>query len=107
MKMTKYLYKNNVMKKLTNESFKERGFKIHNGKYSYYKTDLNNRDEKGRVCITCPIHGDFWQEPNNHLRGIGCSKCANNLKKSNEEVINEINWMKLILNTNINIKTVG
>jgi hypothetical protein len=78
------------MEKLTNESFKERGFKIHNGKYSYSKADLNNRDEKGRVCVTCPIHGDFWQEPNNHLRGIGCPKCANNLKKSNEEVINEI-----------------
>lgn len=25
--------------------------------------------------ITCPIHGDFWQSPNDHLQGKGCFLC--------------------------------
>ena len=28
-----------------------------------------------KVMITCPIHGDFPQEPSSHLRGHGCDKC--------------------------------
>jgi very-short-patch-repair endonuclease len=27
------------------------------------------------VCIICPEHGEFWQTPNSHLRGKGCSAC--------------------------------
>ena len=27
------------------------------------------------VCIICPIHGEFWQTPNNHLFGAGCPTC--------------------------------
>lgn len=78
------------MKKLTIEDFKERANKIHHNKYVYDKTDLNNRDEDGKVIVTCPIHGDFKVEPNKHLVGIGCSKCANNIKRTKEEVINDI-----------------
>ena len=29
-----------------------------------------------KVCIMCPIHGDFWQHPQRHLEGGGCKKCA-------------------------------
>lgn len=78
------------MKATTNTDFKKRASNVHNGKYIYDKTDLNNRDENGKVIITCPIHGDFKQDPNNHLRGIGCGKCANNTKKNSQDVINEI-----------------
>lgn len=48
---------------------------IHNNKYDYKKTDLYNRNKKGEVIITCPIHGDFLQTPNNHFYG-GCKKCG-------------------------------
>ena len=78
------------MRKLTTEIFKKRSFIIHDGKYSYEKTDLTKLDENGKVIITCPIHGDFKQQPYNHLRGSGCPKCANNIKKTQEEVIEEI-----------------
>ena len=78
-------------KTLTNDGFKERASLVHNGKYIYDKTDLNNRDENGKVVITCPIHGDFLQSPNNHLAGNGCQECAKiNSKKpriSNDEMI--------------------
>lgn len=78
------------MKALTTEEFKSRAESIFNGKYNYDKTDLKCKDGKGKVIITCPIHGDFKQYPYNHLRGIGCPSCANNNKKSKEEVIKEI-----------------
>jgi hypothetical protein len=29
-----------------------------------------------KVVITCPIHGNFPQTPNNHLKGYGCASCA-------------------------------
>lgn len=29
-----------------------------------------------KVCIICPIHGEFLQTPLEHLRGYGCPKCA-------------------------------
>ncbi len=62
--------------KLTNEKFRKKGTEIFNGYYIYTKTDLKNRDEKGRVCIICPEHGEFWQAPSSHLKGHGCSKCG-------------------------------
>ena len=30
------------------------------------------------VIITCPIHGDFTQRPNNHYMGAGCPECHHN-----------------------------
>lgn len=63
-------------KRYTNESFKERAIEIHDNKYDYSKLDVNNRDEKGRVCIICPIHGEFWQKPEKHLQGKGCKECG-------------------------------
>lgn len=67
---------NNVRQ--TTESFIERSRKIHGTKYSYDKTVYNGRHSK--VTITCPIHGDFEQTPNDHLRGRGCRLCGNHSK---------------------------
>ena len=33
----------------------------------------------------CPIHGDFWQSPTNHLKGKGCPHCSGNAKKWDKE----------------------
>ena len=65
-----------MTKKMATSEFIERARKIHKNKYIYDKTDLNHRDEKGRVIITCPIHGDFLQTPAAHLTGRKCNKCA-------------------------------
>lgn len=60
---------------------------VHKDKYDYSKTNCENRDEKGRICIICPIHGEFWQTPSNHKNGQGCRKCMGEklslLKRSN------------------------
>ena len=47
--------------------------KIHEGFYSYKKSDYKN--SKSNVIITCPKHGDFKQTPSVHLSGSGCKKC--------------------------------
>ena len=31
------------------------------------------------MIITCLIHGDFIQRPDNHLMGKGCRGCGNNM----------------------------
>ena len=48
--------------------------KVHGNKYDYSKVEYKNNKEK--VCIICQEHGEFWQTPDNHLRGKGCPKCA-------------------------------
>ena len=74
-------------RKMTTEEFIKRARKIHNDRYIYRKTDLKNRDKMGRVCIICPIHGEFWQTPNSHLAGKGCYKCSNRFKLTTETFI--------------------
>lgn len=61
----------------------------HNNKFSYDKVVLINTQIK--IIITCPIHGDFEQKANNHLRGQGCSKCYGNIKYTKEEFIDKSN----------------
>lgn len=61
-------------KKLTTEEFIECANKVHNGKYDYSKVEYTNCLTP--VCITCPIHGEFWQKPKHHTRGEGCPKCG-------------------------------
>ncbi len=60
-------------KKLTKEEFLKKANEKHNGKYDYHKVDYVNAHTK--ACIICPKHGEFWQRPGDHIRGIGCSKC--------------------------------
>jgi len=62
--------------KLNTENFIKKGNQIFNRYYIYDKTDLDNKDEKGRVCVICPVHGEFWQNPYSHLNGHGCRKCG-------------------------------
>ena len=56
------------------ENFVDRANKIHNNKYNYDKTVYKNNREK--VIITCPEHGDFEQTPHGHLQGEGCPVCG-------------------------------
>ena len=75
-------------RKMDTEEFIKRAKKIHGDKFDYSKTDLKNRNEKGEICIICPIHGEFWQNPTSHLCGKGCKKCKG-LEKTTEEFIEQ------------------
>lgn len=62
------------MKRFTKEEFVSAARSIHGDKYDYSKVEYKNNATK--VCIVCPIHGEFWQAPVNHLnQKQGCSKC--------------------------------
>lgn len=66
-----YLYN---MKKLTLQNFVNVSNVKHDNKYDYSKVELIG--SKTKVTIICPIHGEFEQTPDSHLRGSGCIKCS-------------------------------
>lgn len=68
-----------LKEKSTKEKFIEKSIKIHGDKYDYSKVNYINN--KTKVCIICPEHGEFWQVPNNHLTGYGCERCGVEIKR--------------------------
>ena len=72
-------------KRFTKEDFIERAIKAHGNKYDYSKVEYINNNTK--VCIICPIHGEFWQRPADHIRGVGCRSCYGNEKMNKEAFI--------------------
>ena len=71
---------------LNTEQFIERAKKVHGDKYDYSKTEYINSSTK--ICIICPIHGEFWQRPKDHTQGIGCPVC-----KSSHLEMEIKNWL--------------
>lgn len=72
------------------EKFIEKSLKKHGIRYNYSKVEYV--DSKTKVCIICPEHGEFWQEPAAHVRGYNCPICAKENKnvdkrKTTEEFI--------------------
>ena len=68
--------------KYTLEEFIEKARKIHGNKYDYSKVNyINNRT---KVCIICPEHGEFCQSPSKHLYGKGCPKCVGKNKTTED-----------------------
>ena len=55
----------------------------HGDKYNYSKVKYVNG--KTDVEIICPLHGSFFQIPNNHLTGSGCPKCSKKHQPNNKE----------------------
>ena len=67
------------------EEFIKKAREIHGDKYDYSKAEYIN--SRTKVCIICPIHGEFWQTPNSHLAGNGCLKCSGKFKPTKENFI--------------------
>ncbi len=47
---------------------------VHGNYYDYSKVKYVNVTTK--VCIICPIHGEFYVRPTGHLKGNKCKKCS-------------------------------
>lgn len=58
---------------------------IHGDTYDYSLVEYSGTDNK--IKIVCKEHGVFEQTPHHHRNGIGCPKCANVRKLTNEEFI--------------------
>lgn len=63
-----------------NDYFIKKAKIIHGDEYDYSKVEYKKSREK--VCIICPIHGEFWQTPNDHLCGCGCVECSYEKRKN-------------------------
>ena len=82
--------KSAAAQKQTVDEWIKKARQIHGDKYDYSKVDYKGWDEK--VCIICPEHGEFWQNPTSHIakhQKRGCPKCGEILPKSTEEFIKE------------------
>lgn len=71
--------------RVTTEEFIEKATQVHGDKYDY--SQVQYIDSETKVKIICPIHGEFWQTPHNHLQGQGCIKCGGKLCFSKEDFI--------------------
>lgn len=60
---------------------------IHGSKYDYTKMIYVN--EKTKIIIGCPLHGDFRLTPNKHKQGGGCHRCANRPRYTTRDIIIE------------------
>jgi hypothetical protein len=72
---------------LTTQQVIKKFRKIHGERYDYSKIIYKNA--KNSVKIICPEHGCFIQNAHSHMKGRGCPKCANNVKKTNKEILHE------------------
>lgn len=62
--------------RLTKLEILQRAKEIHGDKYSYVKSKLDSvKSVNDKIEIICPIHGAFFQQVRNHIRGDGCPKC--------------------------------
>ena len=68
------LERNTKLRVMSNAEFIQKANAIHGDKYDYSKVEYVNN--KTKVCIICPIHGEFWQNASSHIRGAGCPVCA-------------------------------
>lgn len=46
------------------------------GENTYLYNNLNYIDNRTKIAITCPTHGDFLQNPSNAMKGWGCPACG-------------------------------
>ena len=67
------------------EEFILKAKEVHGDKYDYSKVEYKNNRTK--VCIICPKHGEFWQIPKNHInKGTGCPKCGVDIVKNKRKI---------------------
>jgi len=96
-----------AQRKSTGQFIKE-ATERHNSKYTYDKVNYVNSYTK--VEITCPVHGSFWQRPNDHLGRSGCPECSGvGFQKSKPGLVyyfrdKQTGWYKIGI-TNYDVET--
>lgn len=85
---------------IANEEFIKRGIKIYGDEYTYKHLDMENRDEQGKVIVTCKIHGDFKVTPDNFYHGHACPKCKESSLEREIRIFLEENNIKYIYECN-------
>jgi hypothetical protein len=75
----------------TTKEFIEICQKLYGNRYDYSKTVYKN--QKTKVCVICPKHGEFYTYPMHHMRGVGCPDCQNSILE--EKTARELEKHKL------------
>ena len=71
----------------------KQSLKIHNNKYTYYKSTFTFMINKMK--INCKNHGIFWQTPRHHIYDQhGCPKCSMSISKKETQWLNSLNIPK-------------
>ncbi len=73
-----------------------------NGKKSIYRKSvyINN---KTKIELICPIHGSYWQYPNDHqYKGCGCPDCTGRVSKQEQELQD---WLSQYIDIKCNDRT--
>ena len=63
------------------KDFVIRAEQVHGKFYDYSESNIKNSTDK--IKIICPNHGEFYQSPDGHLQGGGCTQCG--YEKSSEQ----------------------
>lgn len=79
-------------RRLPTEDFISRSIQVHENRYDYSKVKYVN--SLTEVEIGCFVHGEFFQQPQYHMKGSGCPKCSiieqhEKQKKSIDEFISD------------------
>jgi hypothetical protein len=74
--------------KWTKESFIKKSVELHGTKYNYSKVQLTSK--RSKAIIICPVHGEFTQAIETHLRGSGCKKCADKNRQPKTRLTTDI-----------------
>lgn len=61
------------LKRYGTDEFIRRSNEMHDEKYDYSRVEYVSAKKK--VVIICPQHGLFEQEPQHHIKGVGCPGC--------------------------------
>ena len=85
-------YKRGKYRLTTLKTFLTQAKEIHGDKYDYSKVEWKNT--RTPITIICPIHGEFTQVPQNHIRlKCGCRKCGREIAKAK---VNKYNTLYFI-----------
>lgn len=75
----------------TTEEFIEKAMEIHkNDDIPTIYDKVNYINGLTEVCLICPVHGEYYQTPRNHLKGCKCPQCGRRNKPYSTEEFIEI-----------------
>ena len=75
--------------KLDFRTFVDRAREIHGRKYQYPRQEIVNARTKIKIVCREKNHGAYYQIPDSHLRGAGCSLCGDELRGRNRKLEEE------------------
>ena len=82
------IIKRAIIQSFTLDEFIQKAKEVHGDKYDY--SQVNYINSRTKIILNCNICDYiFKQQPNSHLQGRGCDKCAHMINHENQKLTNE------------------